>query len=124
MKMKEEIFEASLTPEKLKQMRGEAVITGEGVSAYGPLDRSFEALKTNMKSPRFDNERMWNLLRGSYDIHVHSGPSSTTHRLYDELDLAPPRLLCRPGGIVFKNHNTPSTRSVKIVQTHVPDQWI
>ena len=39
--MKEEIFEAALTPEKLRQMRGEAVITGEGVSAYGPLDHSF-----------------------------------------------------------------------------------
>jgi len=119
---KEEIFEASLTPKMLKKMRAEAVITGKGVSAYGPLDRSFVGLKFNMKAPLFDNERMWNLLRGSYDLHQHSGPSSTTHRLYDELDLAIQACDIGQGGIVFKNHDTPTTRSVKIVQK-VVNQW-
>jgi hypothetical protein len=120
--MKEEIFEASLTPEILKETRGGVGITGEGVSAYGPLDHSFEALKINMKSPRFDNERMWNLLYGSYDIHLHSGPDSTTYRLYDELDMATHGCDMGQGGIVFKSHNAPTTRSVSIVQK-VVDQW-
>ena len=120
--MKEEVFEAALVPEKIKQMRGEAYVAGKGISAYGALDRSLEALKADMKEPLFDNERMWSLLRGSYDIHVHSGPSSTTERLYDELDLAIHACYVGQGGIVHKSHDTPTTRSVKIVQ-RVVDQW-
>lgn len=120
--MKEEIFEASLTPEKLKRIRGKAAITGEGVASYGLLDRTVESQKDRIKEPLFKNERMWDLLRGSYDIHQHSGPSSTTERLYDELDLAIHGCYVGQGGIVFKNHDSPSTRSVKIVQK-VVDQW-
>ncbi len=120
--MKEEIFEASLTPEKLKRMRGKAAITGEGIASYGLLDRTVESQKDRIKEPLFKNERMWDLLRGSYDIHQHSGPSSTTERLYDELDLAIHGCYIGQGGIVFKNHDSPSTRSVKIVQK-VVDQW-
>lgn len=120
--MKEEIFEASLTPEKLKRMRGKAAITGKGIASYGLLDRTVESQKDRIKEPLFKNERMWDLLRGSYDIHQHSGPSSTTERLYDELDLAIHGCYVGQGGIVFKNHDSPSTRSVKIVQK-VVDQW-
>jgi hypothetical protein len=120
--MAEEIFEASLTPEILNRMRKKAVVSGKGTSAYGPLERSIEALKYGLKSPVFKNERMWSLLRGSYDVHVHSGPSSTTERLMDELDLAIHGCYVGQGGIVFKNHDSPSTRSAKIVQK-VVDQW-
>ena len=59
--MKEEIYEASLSPEMIKRMRG-AVVVKEGSSAYGTLDNSLEALKTRMKAPSFKNERMCNLL--------------------------------------------------------------
>lgn len=120
--MKEEIFESSLTPQFLKRTRGRAVIIGEGVTAYGPLDRSFGALKASMKSPLFDNERMWSLLRGSYDVHLHAGPSSTTHRLFDELDFAIQACDMGQGGIVFKNHDSPSARSAKLTQK-VVNQW-
>ena len=120
--MKEEIFEASLTPEKIKQMRGRKVITGKGMASYGPLDRTVGSQKERIKEPLFDNERMWNLLRGSYDIHVHGGPSSTTHRLLDELDCSIHGCYLGQGGIVFKNHDSPSTRSVYFVQKAV-DKW-
>ena len=120
--MKEEIFEASLTPEKLRRIREKAAITGEGIASYGLLDRTVESQKDRIKEPLFKNERMWDLLRGSYDVHQHSGPSSTTERLYDELDLAIHGCYVGQGGIVFKNHDSPSTRSVKIVQK-VVDQW-
>jgi hypothetical protein len=103
-------------------MRKETIAATPGVSAYGPLDNSFEALKARMKSPIFDNDRMWDLLRGSYDVHQHSGPSSTTKRLFDELDLAIHGCYVGQGGIVFKNHDTPSTRSVQIVQK-VVNTW-
>ncbi len=120
--MKEEFFETSLTPEVIKKMRGKAVVAGKGTSAYGPLERSFEALKAQLKAPMFKNERMWNLLRGSYDVHQHSGPSSATERRFDELDLAIHACYMGQGGIVFKNHDSPTTRSAKLVQ-RVVDQW-
>ena len=119
--MKEDIYEASLSTEMLRRMRGAVVVKG-GTSAYGSLDNSLEALKSRMKVPTFENERMWRLLRGSYDIHQHSGPSATTERLFDELDLAIQACYVGQGGIVFKNHDTPSTRSVLIVQK-VVDEW-
>jgi len=65
---------------------------------------------------------MWGLLRGSYDVHQHSGPSSTTQRLFDELDCAIHGCYAGQGGICFKNHDSPSTRSAKLVQK-VVDQW-
>lgn len=120
--MKEEVYEASLTKEFLERMRSKAVVSGKGTSAYGPLERSMGALKFGMKQPVFENERMWSLLRGSFDIHQHSGPSSTTERLYDELDLAIHGCYIGQGGIVFKNHDTPTTRSVYLVQKMV-DKW-
>lgn len=120
--MKEEIFEASLTPEEIQNMRGRPSIANKETSAYGSLDRSFEALKANLKTPTIDNERMWNLLRGCYDIHVHGGPSSTTQRLFDELDLAIHGCYLGQGGFVSKNHDSPSTRSIIIAQKAV-DKW-
>lgn len=120
--MKEDILEASLTEENLKRVRGKASLTRKGMSAYGPLDRTVESQKERLKEPVFNNQRMWDLLRGSYDIHLHGGPSSTTERLLDELDLAIHGCYMGQGGIVFKNHDSPTTRSVKLVQK-VVDQW-
>lgn len=119
--MKEDILEASLLPEHREMTRG-AVFVGKGKSAYGLLDRSLEALKVQLKEATFENERMWSLLRGSYDVHQHSGPSSTTERLFDELDLSIHACYFGQGGIVHKNHDTPSTRSVRLTQK-VVDQW-
>lgn len=119
--MKEEVFEASLTPEMLKRIR-KPVVTGKGTASYGPLDRTVASQKERLKEKIFENERMWSLLRGSYDVHQHSGPSSTTQRLMDELDCAIHGCYAGQGGIAFKNHDSPSTRSVKIVQ-RVVDQW-
>ncbi len=120
--MGEEIFETSLTPEKIESLRGRAVMTGKGIASYGPLDRTVESQKARLMEPLFDNERMWGLLRGSYDVHLHAGPSSTTHRLYDELDFATQACDMGLGGIVFKNHDSPTARSAKLTQK-VIDQW-
>ncbi len=124
--MKEEIYEASLDPkikQKMEQMA--TVVTGESkahISFYDPLDESFEGKRARLKTKVFDNERMWSLLRGSYDIHQHSGPSVHTERLYDELELAIQGCYMGQGGIVFKDMHTSSVRSVKIVQK-VVDRW-
>lgn len=120
--MKEEIFEASFAPERehiRSQYQERADKDGTG---YGRLERSFQALKANMKSPLFDVDRLWSLLRDSYDIHQHGGPSSTVSRLFDEIDFAIHACYVGMAGIVFKNHDSPSTRSVKLAQK-VVDQW-
>lgn len=122
--MSEDVFEASLTEEMLGRIQGSSVVSGQGggTSFYSPLDRSFEVLKQWMTSPPFRVERVWNLLRGTYDVHQHSGPSPHTERLFDELDLAIHGCYIGLGGIVFKEQYMQSTRSARIVQ-RVVDQW-
>jgi len=122
--MDEEIFEASLTDEMLRRIRGSSVVSGQtgGISFYSPLERSFEAQKRWMTSPAFKADRVWDLLHGAYDVHQHSGPSPHTERLFDELDLAIHGCYIGLGGIVFKEQFMPSTRSARIVQK-VVDQW-
>ena len=122
--MDEDVFEASLTDEMLRRIRGSGVVSGQagGMAFYSPLDRSFEAQKRWMTSPAFKADRVWELLRGAYDVHQHSGPSPHTERLFDELDLAIHGCYIGLGGIVFKEQFMPSTRSARIVQK-VVDQW-
>ncbi len=122
--MAEDTYEASLSEEMLARVRKSGVISGQGggTSFYSPLDRSFEAQKAWMKSPPFKVERVWDLLRGTYDVHQHSGPSPHTERLFDELDLAIHGCYIGLGGIVFKEQFMPSTRSARIVQK-VVDEW-
>jgi len=122
--MSDDVFEASLTEEMLGRIRGSSVVSGQGggTSFYSPLDRSFESLKKWMTSTSFKVERVWNLLRGAYDVHQHSGPSPHTERLFDELDLAIHGCYIGLGGIVFKEQYMQSTRSARIVQ-RVVDEW-
>jgi hypothetical protein len=122
--MADDVYEASLSDEMLSRVRKSGVISGQsgGTSFYSPLDRSFEALKNWMKAPAFKVERVWDLLRGAYDVHQHSGPSPHTERLFDELDLAIHGCYIGLAGIVFKEQFMPSTRSARIVQK-VVDQW-
>ncbi len=120
--MKEEIFEASLSPERESIREKYQTRADKDGTGYGRLNRSFEALKARMKDKLFDMDLMWSLLEGSYDIHIHGGPSSTVARLFDELDFAIHACYVGMGGLVFKNHDSPSTRSVNLAQK-VVNQW-
>ncbi len=114
--MAEETYELSMTPKYLKRI--EEIITAGGRSSlYGPEDTL-----AAMKQLNFDNERMWSLLRGSYDIHQHTGPSSTTQRLFSQIDFAIQACEVGQAGIVCKDHTLPTTPSVQLTQT-VVDQW-
>lgn len=75
-----------------------------------------------MTSPSFKVERVWDLLRGAYDVHQHSGPSPHTERLFGELELAIYGCYVGTGCIAFKEQFMPSTTSARIVQ-RVVDQW-
>jgi len=114
--MEEETFELSLTPE-YRQRIDDIIGIGGRSSLYGPEDPI-----AAMKQPNFDNERMWSLLRGSYDIHQHTGPSSTTQRLFDQIEFAIQACEMGQAGIVCKDHTLPTSPSVLLTQK-VVDQW-
>jgi hypothetical protein len=124
--LREEIFEASLSPEiQQKMAQLAAVVKGEGTAAisfYDPLDESFEGKKARLTTKVFSNDRMWDLLKGTYDVHLHTGPSVHTERLFDELEFA--KQYCYQGlaGFVAKDMHTASVRSLKLVQ-QVVDKW-
>lgn len=110
--MTDEIFEAALTDEVLSLMRESSVVTGPDASAYGVYGESI----VKMKAPRFDLDRVWKLMDGLIDVHCHSGPAATTHRLYDVLDMAKQASEVGQRALVSKAHNVPTTRDAIIAQ--------
>ncbi len=110
--MADEIFEASLTDEVVKLMRGSTVVTGSEASAYGAYGTTI----VRMKQTRFDLDRVWKLMDGLVDVHCHSGPAATTHRLYDVLDMAKQASEVGQRALVSKAHNVSTTRSAIIAQ--------
>jgi len=110
--MTDEIFEASLTDEVLSLMRESSVVTGPDASAYGVYGESI----VKMKAPRFDLDRVWKLMDGLVDVHCHSGPAATTHRLYDVLDMAKQASKVGQRALVSKAHNVPTTRDAIVAQ--------
>jgi len=113
--MKKEIDEASLvSKEKLKEVRGDHHMQlGYGTVAPG---------HTRLTAPLFDMNRVWKLMNGAIDTHIHSGPDAYCTRVYDELDLAIQACQVGMRAVVFKCHSTPSARSACIVQK-VVNQW-
>lgn len=112
--MKEEVYEASLEPEVIKQCREDLVTLAVYKEAPTPMQR--------LQAPLFDLDRVWKLMDGAIDVHVHSGPDAYCTRVYDELELS--MQACQAGmqGIVHKCHSSPTARSASIVQKAV-NQW-
>jgi len=99
----------------------------EGVSILDPnVSRYPEQLHLHagspLKAPLFDIERVWKLMDGAIDVHIHSGPDAYATRLADEVELA--TQACQAGlrAVVFKCHSAPNARSIGVVQKAV-DQW-
>jgi len=74
-----------------------------------------------LKTPRFDHDRVWKLMDGMIELHIHSGPSVPT-RSYNELECAIQGMQVGQRAIVSKAHDVPTTRSAIIVQ-QVVNQW-
>ena len=113
--MKEEIFEPALADEKLLQrLRQDPALR----AAYGAVPAGYSRLT----APRFDMGRVWKLMEGAIDVHIHPGPDACNARLYDELEIA--IQACRVGmkAVVYKGHSMPSARSAYFVQKAV-DLW-
>jgi len=112
--MEEEIYEAALEEENLRSARGNAGL----ITSYGTTEAGISRLKEH----QFDMDRVWRLLEGAIDIHIHSGPCANSARSYDELEMA--MQACQVGmkAVVFKCGSMPSTRSAYIVQK-VVNKW-
>jgi hypothetical protein len=113
--MKEEIFEAALADEaKLKEVRGETQLS----HAYGAVKPG----QSRISAPRFDLDRVWKLIDGAIDVHVHSGPDAYMPAPFDELELAIQACQAGMRAIAFKCHSMSSARSTYLVQKMV-NKW-
>ena len=54
------------------------------------------------------NETVDEILKGSYDLHVHAGPDPTQQRRLDALDTARHAYEAEMGGFVLKSHECPT----------------
>lgn len=108
-----DIYEAALEPENLRRARKNV----HAQLAYGATGEG----ESRLKAPLFNIDRVWSLLDGAIDVHIHSGPDAYNTRVHDEFELA--RQACHAGmkAVVFKCHSTPSARSATIVQARVND---
>jgi len=113
--MNEEIFEPALADEKLlQQLRQDPALR----AAYGAVP----AGTSRLKAPRFDMDRVWKLMDGAIDVHIHPGPDAYNARVYDELEIAIQGCQVGMKAVVFKAHSMPGARSAYFVQKAV-DQW-
>lgn len=113
--MREEIFEPALADEKvLQKLRQDPSLR----AAYGAVPPGYSRLM----APRFDMERVWKLMDGAVDVHIHPGPDAYNARVYDELEIATQACGAGMKAVVFKGHSMPSARSAFFVQKAV-DLW-
>jgi predicted metal-dependent TIM-barrel fold hydrolase len=71
------------------------------------------------RTPLFDMDRVWSLLDGAIDIHVHSGPEAYTTRVADELQMSIEACEVGMAAVVYKCHAVPTSRSTNLLQTVV-----
>jgi len=113
--MKEEIFEAALADKaKLKEARGEAQLR----HAYGKVEPG----QSRISAPQFDMDRVWKLMEGAIDFHVHSKPDAYMPTPYDDFEIAKDASRVGMKAIVFKCHSMSSARTTYFVQKMI-DQW-
>jgi predicted metal-dependent TIM-barrel fold hydrolase len=113
--MKEEIFEPALADEKLlNQLRQDPALR----AAYGAVPPG----SSRLKAPRFDMDRVWKLMEGAIDVHIHPGPDAYNARVYDEWEIAIQACQVGMKAVVFKAHSMQGARSSYFVQKAV-DQW-
>src|SRR3972149_4756060 len=113
--MKDEIFEPAVADEKLVQrLRQDPALR----AAYGAVP----AGTSRLKASRFDMDRVWKLMDGAIDVHIHPGPDAYNARVYDELEIAIQGCQVGMKAVVFKAHSMPGARSAYFVQKAV-DQW-
>jgi len=99
-------------------MKESRKLNGSGLSQPVQL----RSIGTPLQTPLFDLGRVWKLMDGAIDIHIHSGPDAYTTRIGNDLDLAIQACQVGMGAVVFKCSSAPTARSAQIVQKIV-NQW-
>ncbi len=109
-----EIFEPALADENLlQQLRQDPALR----AAYGAVPPG----TSRLKAPRFDMDRVWKLMEGAIDVHIHPGPDAYNARVYDELEIAIQACQAGMRAVVYKGHSMSSARSAYFVQKAVND---
>jgi hypothetical protein len=89
----------------------------KAIKIYRSPDRMYP-----QDNPNFDIERIYRLMQGSIDTHIHPAPDAYVPRLRDEIDLGIEACEEGMGAIVFKSTYDTTARSVCIAQK-VVDKW-
>lgn len=82
----------------------------------------FQPSGTSVKSTLFDMDRVWRIMDGAIDTHVHPGPEAYATRMYSEREMAYQACDAGMAAMVFKCHSVPTSRSTKFIQVGL-DQW-
>lgn len=82
----------------------------------------FQPPGTSVKAPLFDMDRVWKIMDGAIDIHVHPGPEAYATRMYTELEMAYQACDVGMAAMVFKCHSVATSRCTKFIQVGL-DQW-
>lgn len=78
---------------------------------------------TQSKQHPQPSERARNLVRGAYDLHVHTGPDIMARAVTD-LELARRFRERGLGGFVIKSHYTPTAERAAVVRAVVPEVYV
>ena len=107
--MNDEFYEPSLEPEILEKVRKQRFSHEiAGVSS----DNSSRLKEISL----FDLERVNNLIKGSWDIHIHPGPDPFVTRIGDQIELAIDAYKSGMEGILFKSHHVSTAATVPLVK--------
>ena len=82
----------------------------------------FQPSGTPLKATIFDMNRVWRIMDGAIDIHIHPGPEAYAVRMATELEMAFQACEAGMAAVVFKCHSVPTSRSAAFIQ-EVVNQW-
>lgn len=120
MVKKEEYFEMSETEETLKLLLEEEKSLKD--SHFSPYQGAASSRLDEMMAEPYNFNKVWELIEGSIDVHIHAGPMAECVRVQDQLEMAIQGCRYNQAALVFKNAGTPTTVSARLVQK-VVDQW-
>ena len=90
---------------------------GKLVDVFGPTHGT-----AGVGARLFDMDRIWKIMDGAIDIHIHSAPEAYATRFPSDLQMAIQACEAGMAAVVVKCHSVPTNRSAILVQEAV-DQW-
>lgn len=82
----------------------------------------FQPSSAGINAKLFDMDRVWKILDGAIDVHIHSAPEAYSRRHPSDLTMACQACEVGMAAVVVKCHSVPTNRSAVLVQEAV-DEW-